>query len=39
VNGLWFILGIRSIQVLNSETLSDTFQKYPTYDKDMYSIV
>ena len=23
----------------HSETLSDTVQKYPTYDKDMYSIV
>ena len=23
----------------NSETLSDKFYKYPTYDKEMYSIV
>jgi hypothetical protein len=23
----------------HSETLSDTIQKYPTYDKEMYSIV
>ena len=23
----------------HSETLSDTFHKYPTYDKEMYSIV
>jgi hypothetical protein len=23
----------------HSETLSDTVRKYPTYDKDMYSIV
>ena len=23
----------------NSETLSDTIHKYPTYDKEMYSIV
>ena len=23
----------------HSETLSDTFRKYPTYDKEMYSIV
>ena len=43
-HALDYVVGIVSNQhenhvAYNSDTLSDVVHKYPTYDKDMYSIV
>jgi hypothetical protein len=43
-DALYYVVGIVLIQhshpvAYHSETLSDVIRKYPTYDKEMYSIV